>query len=67
MFAESDLAMVDKVNRSDLWREAAKALGVPDAQIPKDDSRGVEKFFDGVSFDPANPSAYLSSLKIKKA
>jgi hypothetical protein len=27
----------------------------------------VEKFFDGVSFDPANPSAYLGSLKIKKA
>jgi nitrate/nitrite transport system substrate-binding protein len=66
-FAESDLAMVDKVNRSDLWREAAKALGVADAQIPKDDSRGVEKFFDGVSFDAANPSAYLGSLKIKKA
>jgi nitrate/nitrite transport system substrate-binding protein len=66
-FAESDLAMVDKVNRSDLWREAAKAIGVADAQIPKEDSRGVEKFFDGVSFDPANPSAYLGSLKIKKA
>jgi nitrate/nitrite transport system substrate-binding protein len=66
-FAESDLALVDKVNRSDLWREAAKALGVPEAQIPKEDSRGVEKFFDGVSFDPASPSAYLSSLKIKKA
>jgi nitrate/nitrite transport system substrate-binding protein len=66
-FAESDLAMVDKVNRSDIWREAAKAIGVADAQIPKEDSRGVEKFFDGVSFDPANPSAYLGSLKIKKA
>jgi nitrate/nitrite transport system substrate-binding protein len=65
-FTEADLALVDKVNRSDLWREAAKALGVADAQIPKEDSRGVETFFDGVTFDPANPSAYLSSLKIKK-
>lgn len=66
-FAESDLAMVDKVNRSDLWREAAKALGVPDAEIPKEDSRGKETFFDGVTFDPENPKAYLDSLKIKKA
>ncbi len=59
--------MVDTVNRSDLWREAAKALKVPDAQIPKEDSRGKETFFDGVTFDPADPKAYLSSLKIKKA
>lgn len=66
-FAEEDLAMVDKVNRSDLWREAAKALKVPDAEIPKEDSRGKETFFDGTVFDPADPKAYLSSLKIKKA
>jgi nitrate/nitrite transport system substrate-binding protein len=66
-FAEEDLAMVDKVNRSDIWREAAKALKVPDAEIPKTDSRGKESFFDGVTFDDADPKAYLSSLKIKKA
>ena len=66
-FAEADIAMVETVNRSDLWREAAKAIKVPDAQIPKEDSRGIETFFDGVTFDPANPKAYLSSLKIKKA
>jgi nitrate/nitrite transport system substrate-binding protein len=65
-FAESDLAMVDKVNRSDIWKEAAKAIG-QSAAIPKDDSRGVEEFFDGVKFDPANPKAYLDGLKIKKA
>ncbi len=67
MFTEADLAMVDTVNRSDLWREAAKALKIPDAQIPKEDSRGKETFFDGVTFDPADPKAYLASLKIKKA
>jgi hypothetical protein len=26
----------------------------------------VETFFDGVKFDPENPTAYLKSLKIKK-
>jgi nitrate/nitrite transport system substrate-binding protein len=60
-------ALVDKVNRSDLWREAAKAINVPAEQIPQTDSRGVETFFDGVKFDPENPKAYLDSLKIKKA
>jgi nitrate/nitrite transport system substrate-binding protein len=58
-------ALVDKVNRSDIWRTAAKALGVTD--IPQSDSRGVETFFDGKSFDPADPSAYLKSLAIKRA
>lgn len=60
-------ALVDKVNRSDLWKQAAKAIGVSDAEIPTSDSRGVETFFDGVAFDPENPQAYLDSLKIKKA
>jgi nitrate/nitrite transport system substrate-binding protein len=59
--------IVDKVNRSDMWREAAKALGVPAEQIPSSDSRGVETFFDGVKFDPEKPEEYLKSLKIKKA
>lgn len=56
-------ALVDRVNRSDLWRQAAKANGY--TEIPKGDSRGVEVFFDGVRFDPANPAAYLNALKIK--
>jgi len=58
-------ALVDQVNREDLWQAAAKALG-QEAAIPASTSRGVETFFDGVTFDPENPSAYLSSLKIKK-
>ncbi|KAM3095011.1 CmpA/NrtA family ABC transporter substrate-binding protein [Phormidesmis sp. 146-12] len=65
--ADTDVkALVDKVNREDLWKEAAKAIGQT-AAIPTDASRGVETFFDGVKFDPANTSAYLSGLKIKKA
>lgn len=58
-------ALIDAVNREDLWREAAKAIG-QEAAIPASTSRGVETFFDGVKFDPENPSAYLSALKIKK-
>jgi nitrate/nitrite transport system substrate-binding protein len=65
--ADTDVKkIVDAVNREDLWREAAKALNVADAEIPKSPSRGVETFFDGVKFDPKDPTAYLKSLKIKK-
>lgn len=65
--ASTDLKkLVSEVNRSDMWKEAAKALG-QEAAIPKTDSRGVETFFDGVKFDPENPMAYLKGLKIKKA
>jgi nitrate/nitrite transport system substrate-binding protein len=56
-------ALVDKVNRSDIWRAAAKTLG---QSGPAGDSRGVERFFDGKVFDPANPGAYLASQPIKK-
>jgi nitrate/nitrite transport system substrate-binding protein len=57
-------ALVNKVNRSDLWKTAAKALGQEQA-IPASDSRGKETFFDGVVFDPENPKAYLDGLRIK--
>ncbi len=57
--------LVDKVNREDLWKEAAKAINVPDDQIPTSTSRGIETFFDGVKFDPEKPEEYLKSLKIK--
>ena len=56
--------VVGQVNRADIWREVAKAIG-QEAMIPASDSRGVETFFDGVKFDPADPEAYLASLKIK--
>ncbi|WP_425961340.1 CmpA/NrtA family ABC transporter substrate-binding protein [Rhizobium nepotum] len=58
-------ALVAKVNREDIWREAARDLGVAD--IPASTSRGKETFFDGKVFDPENPSAYLESLSIKAA
>jgi nitrate/nitrite transport system substrate-binding protein len=59
-------ALVNKVNREDLWREAAQALSVPASDIPPSPSRGKETFFDGKVFDPENPSAYLKSLSIKR-
>ncbi len=56
---------ISKVNREDLWKVAAKELGVSDKDIPKSTSRGIEKFFDGKVFDPTNPKKYLDSLEIK--
>ncbi|MBD1922694.1 ABC transporter substrate-binding protein [Microcoleus sp. FACHB-831] len=58
-------AIIKAVNREDLWREAAKEIGVAAADIPISPSKGIETFFDGVTFDPENPQAYLDSLKIK--
>ena len=57
--------IIAKVNREDIWRAAAKELGVAAADIPASKSRGIEKFFDGKVFDPSKPQAYLDSLAIK--
>lgn len=59
-------ALIAKVNREDLWKDAAKTLGVAAADIPTSTSRGKETFFDGKVFDPENPAAYLKSLAIKR-
>ena len=59
-------ALIDEVNREDVWRDAAKALGVASVDIPSSSSRGKEAFFDGKVFDPAEPEAYLASLSIKR-
>ena len=55
--------LVNGTNRSDLWLAAATELGIDTAAFG--DSRGAETFFDGKTFDPANPQAYLDSLTIK--
>jgi nitrate/nitrite transport system substrate-binding protein len=62
--ASLDVASVEaNTNRSDLWLDAARELGVDVSGFG--DSRGPETMFDGKVFDPANPSAYLDSLAIK--
>ena len=58
--------LIAAVNREDIWRAGAKMAGVAAAETPTGLSRGVETFFDGKTFDPANPAAYLSSQTIKK-
>ncbi len=58
--------LIKKVNREDLWRQAAKTAGVKASDIPASTSRGKETFFDGKVFDPADPTAYLKSLAIKR-
>jgi len=63
---EQAKALNDKVTRDDLWKQAAKEVGVPSKDIPTSPSRGKETFFDGMVYDPENPQAYLDSLKIKK-
>ncbi len=60
------MAVIGKVNRSDIWRRAAVLAKVPANQIPRGESRGVERFFDGKTFNPADPGAYLKSLAIKR-
>ncbi len=58
--------LIGEVNKEAIWRAAAERAGVPHGETPRGTSRGVETFFDGKSFDPENPAAYLASLAIKK-
>ncbi|WP_111643149.1 CmpA/NrtA family ABC transporter substrate-binding protein [Marinimicrobium alkaliphilum] len=59
-------SLVNRVNREDIWRDAAARLGIDKADIPESTSRGKETFFDGKVFDPENPKAYLESLAITR-
>lgn len=60
-------SLVNSVNREDLWRDAAKAAGVSENDVPQSSSRGKETFFDGKVFDPEKPFDYLRSQSIKRA
>jgi nitrate/nitrite transport system substrate-binding protein len=53
-------ATVDRVHRPDLWRAAAKGLGLP---APAEDSK-TETLFDGVAFDPRDPERYALAFPV---
>jgi nitrate/nitrite transport system substrate-binding protein len=55
------LAVAKKVNRIDIYTEAAKALGV---SVPSSPMRS-SKLIDGVVWDGSNPAAYANGFKVK--
>ncbi len=55
------LAVAKKVNRIDIYKDAAAMTGTP---LPKSDMR-TSKLIDGVVWDGKNPKAYADGFKIK--
>ncbi len=55
------LAVAKKVNRIDLYTEAASALGI---SVPKDALRS-SKLIDGVVWDGKDPKGYAAGFKVK--
>lgn len=55
------LAIAKKVNRIDVYTEAAKSLGI---SVPTDPMRS-SKLIDGVVWDGSNPAAYANGFKVK--
>ena len=52
--------LVDRVHRPDLFRQAAKELGIA---APREDFK-TERFWDGTTFDPADPEKYARSFAV---
>ena len=50
------------VNRVDLYRDAAKGMGIP---VPAQDAR-KETLFDGIAYDPDDPEGYLKRFPIRR-
>ncbi len=57
------LAVTKKVNRIDVYKQAAEAVKAP---LPKSDFR-TSKLIDGVVWDGRNPKAYAAAFKVKVA
>jgi len=55
------LAVAKKVNRIDIYKQAAAMTKTP---LPKSDMR-TSKLIDGVVWDGKNPKVYAESFKIK--
>ncbi|MCI0526391.1 MAG: hypothetical protein L0Y56_02915, partial [Nitrospira sp.] len=54
--------VVNAVNRTDLYSEAAKTLGIP---MPKEEYK-KETLFDGIEFDPTDPEGYIKKFTIRR-
>lgn len=61
-FPKNWIEILDRVRRMDVYREAARALEMPDTEP----NRGPITLFDGTVFDPDDPIGYLNSLPIKR-
>jgi nitrate/nitrite transport system substrate-binding protein len=55
------LAVAKKVNRIDIYTEAAKSLGI---SVPTDPMR-TSKLMDGIVWDGKDPKAYANGFKVK--
>jgi NitT/TauT family transport system ATP-binding protein/nitrate/nitrite transport system substrate-binding protein len=53
-----------RVYRPDLYRTAAKALGL---EAPSLDDRVEDAFFDGRVFDPADPARYAAAFEVTRS
>jgi nitrate/nitrite transport system ATP-binding protein len=54
--------ILERVRRVDLYGEAARQLGLPDAEP----DRNSITLFDGVVFNPDDPIEYLHKLDIRR-
>jgi nitrate/nitrite transport system ATP-binding protein len=60
-FPKNWVEIIERVRRIDLYGQAARDFGLPDAEP----DRNPFALFDGVMFDPNHPIDYLNSLSIK--
>jgi nitrate/nitrite transport system ATP-binding protein len=61
-FPKNWIEILDRVRRVDLYGEAARQLGWPDAEPDRD----AFKLFDGTLFNPDDPIGYLNRLTIHR-
>jgi nitrate/nitrite transport system substrate-binding protein len=52
--------LADRVHRPDIYREVAKDMSL---DVPQEDMR-TETFFDGITFDPAQPEEYARGFVV---
>lgn len=61
-FPKNWVEILERNRRVDLYGEAARQLGLPDAEPDRDPFQ----LFDGVVFDPNDPIGYLQSLPLNR-